>query len=82
MENAVAVPEVDLSKLGRLQQALVLGALAVVYFLAGKLGLHFAFVHASASASLAADRNCAGGCAVVRPPHLAGHFRWRLSAST
>ena len=50
MENAVAVPEVDLSKLGRLQQALVLGALAVVYFLAGKLGLHFAFVHASASA--------------------------------
>ena len=45
-----AVAEADLSKLGRLQQALVLGALAVVYFLAGKLGLHFAFVHASASA--------------------------------
>ncbi len=50
MENAVAAAEADLSKLGRLQQALVLGALAIVYFLAGKLGLHFAFVHASASA--------------------------------
>ncbi len=45
-----AVAEADLSKLGRLQQALVLGVLAIIYFLAGKLGLHFAFVHASASA--------------------------------
>jgi integral membrane sensor domain MASE1 len=33
-----------------LQQALMLGAVAIVYFLAGKLGLHFAFLHASASA--------------------------------
>ena len=39
-----------MSKLGRLQQALVLGVLAILYFLAGKLGLHFALVHASASA--------------------------------
>jgi signal transduction histidine kinase/ActR/RegA family two-component response regulator len=29
---------------------MLLGALVLVYFLAGKLGLHFAFVHASASA--------------------------------
>jgi signal transduction histidine kinase len=34
---------------GRLHQSLLLGALVFVYFLAGKLGLHFAFVHASAS---------------------------------
>ena len=50
MEHAVPVAEADLSKRGRLQQALMLGAVAIVYFLAGKLGLHFAFLHASASA--------------------------------
>jgi signal transduction histidine kinase/CheY-like chemotaxis protein len=50
MERAVAAVETDWSSMGRFQQALVLCALAVVYFLAGKLGLHFAFVHASASA--------------------------------
>ena len=58
MEHAVA--EADLTKLGRLQQALVLGAVAIVYFLAGKLGLHFAFVHASASA-VWPPTGCAGG---------------------
>jgi len=50
MERAGGAAQADLSKLGRSQQALTLGALALVYFLAGKLGLHFAFVHASASA--------------------------------
>ena len=50
MEHAVPVAEADWSKRGRLQQALMLGAVAIVYFLAGKLGLHFAFLHASASA--------------------------------
>src|SRR5512134_1706574 len=50
MAHAVAASEADWSKLGRLQQALVLAAVVLVYFLAGKLGLHFAFVHASASA--------------------------------
>ena len=38
-----------MSKLGR-WQALALAGLAIVYFLAGKFGLHFASVHASASA--------------------------------
>jgi len=45
-----ATTEPEFSKMGGLQQALMLGAVALVYFLAGKLGLHFAFVHASASA--------------------------------
>ena len=35
---------------GRSHQGLLLGAVVVAYFLAGRLGLHFAFVHASASA--------------------------------
>ena len=35
---------------GRSHQVLLLGAVVVAYFLAGRLGLHFAFVHASASA--------------------------------
>src|SRR5512141_1826127 len=35
---------------GRSHHGMLLGALVLVYFLAGKLGLHFAFVHASASA--------------------------------
>jgi signal transduction histidine kinase/ActR/RegA family two-component response regulator len=35
---------------GRSHHAPLLAALVLVYFLAGKLGLHFAFVHASASA--------------------------------
>jgi signal transduction histidine kinase/CheY-like chemotaxis protein len=47
--QTAAVVEADLSKLGR-WQALALGGLAIVYFLAGKFGLHFASVHASASA--------------------------------
>ena len=34
-----AVAEADLSKLGRLPQALVLVGLAIAYFLAGTLGL-------------------------------------------
>jgi signal transduction histidine kinase/CheY-like chemotaxis protein len=50
MQHAVAAAEADLSKLEPLPQALVLGCLAILYFLAGKLGLYFAFVHASASA--------------------------------
>lgn len=50
LERAVAAAGSDLSKLGWLHQALVLGALAIVYLLAGKLGLHFASVHESASA--------------------------------
>jgi integral membrane sensor domain MASE1 len=32
-----------------LRQTVLLGALVILYFFAGKLGLHFAFVHASAS---------------------------------
>jgi len=35
---------------GRSHQGLLLGAVVVAYFVAGRLGLHFAFVHASASA--------------------------------
>jgi signal transduction histidine kinase/CheY-like chemotaxis protein len=35
---------------GRLQYWTLLGAFVIAYFFAGKLGLHFAFVHASASA--------------------------------
>ena len=35
---------------GRSHHGMLVGALALVYFLAGKLGLHFAFVHASATA--------------------------------
>ena len=35
---------------GRSHQVLLLVAVVVAYFLAGRLGLHFAFVHASASA--------------------------------
>ncbi len=50
MERAVVASEIDLSRLGRLHWTLVLGAVVLVYFLAGKLGLHFAFVHSSASA--------------------------------
>ena len=50
MQHAAAAAEADLAKLEPVPQALVLGCLAIVYFLAGKLGLHFAFVHASASA--------------------------------
>ena len=49
MGETVAAAEANWSKLGR-WQLLVLGALAIVYFLAGKFGLHFATVHASASA--------------------------------
>jgi signal transduction histidine kinase len=49
MEHA-ASRKWELPRPGRLQQPVVLVALAVAYFLAGKLGLHFAFVHASASA--------------------------------
>src|SRR5215210_793519 len=50
MQRAADAAEVQLPKLGRWQQALVLCGLAIVYYFAGKLGLHFAFVHASASA--------------------------------
>ena len=49
MGETVGAAEANWSKLGRWQLP-VLGALAIVYFLAGKFGLHFAFVHASASA--------------------------------
>jgi signal transduction histidine kinase len=45
----VSAAEANWSKTGR-WQALVLAGLAVLYFLAGKFGLHFASVHASASA--------------------------------
>jgi signal transduction histidine kinase/CheY-like chemotaxis protein len=50
MAHAVPVAEAKFSKWGRYQHAPMLGAVAIVYFLAGKLGLHFAFLHASASA--------------------------------
>jgi signal transduction histidine kinase/CheY-like chemotaxis protein len=50
MEQTVPATEAYWSKLGRLPRVLALVALAVVYFLAGKLGLQFALVHASASA--------------------------------
>jgi signal transduction histidine kinase len=50
MSRAAVEAEFELAKFSRRQQAFVLVALAFTYFLAGKLGLHFAFVHASASA--------------------------------
>ena len=50
MERTVAAAGSDEPEGRRLQRVLVLAALAIAYFLAGKLGLHFAFVHASASA--------------------------------
>ncbi|HET7202740.1 MAG TPA: MASE1 domain-containing protein [Steroidobacteraceae bacterium] len=50
MEQTVTATEAYLSKAGWLRQAVALTALAGLYFLAGKLGLHFALVHASASA--------------------------------
>ncbi|HEX6571783.1 MAG TPA: MASE1 domain-containing protein, partial [Steroidobacteraceae bacterium] len=47
MVQAVSATEADS---GRWQQALALGGLVPVYFVAGRLGLHFASVHESASA--------------------------------
>jgi signal transduction histidine kinase len=47
MVQAVSATEADT---GRWQQALALGGLVPVYFVAGRLGLHFASVHESASA--------------------------------
>ncbi len=49
MQREVAAQRDNPTGSGRLHQSLLLGALVIVYFLAGKLGLHFAFVHASAS---------------------------------
>ncbi|HEX5648785.1 MAG TPA: MASE1 domain-containing protein [Steroidobacteraceae bacterium] len=50
MAQAVSAAEADTSKSSRWQQALALGALVLVYFVTGRLGLHFASVHESASA--------------------------------
>jgi integral membrane sensor domain MASE1 len=50
MQRAAEAPWIDQPGAGRLRYAMLLGALVIVYFFAGKLGLHFAFVHASASA--------------------------------
>jgi signal transduction histidine kinase len=50
MQRGVAAQRDNPFGSGRLHPALLLGTLVIVYFLAGKLGLHFAFVHASASA--------------------------------
>jgi signal transduction histidine kinase len=49
MQRFVAALRLDWPERKRLHRGLMLGGLVVVYFLAGKLGLHFAFVHASAS---------------------------------
>ena len=49
MQRVVAALRLDWPERKRLHHGLMLGGLVVVYFLAGKLGLHFAFVHASAS---------------------------------
>jgi signal transduction histidine kinase len=50
MQRAAEAPWIDQPGAGPLRYAMLLGALVIVYFFAGKLGLHFAFVHASASA--------------------------------
>ena len=49
MQRFVAALRLDWPERKRLHRGLMLGGLVVAYFLAGKLGLHFAFVHASAS---------------------------------
>ncbi len=49
MQRSIAALRLDWPERKRLHRGLMLGGLVVVYFLAGKLGLHFAFVHASAS---------------------------------
>src|SRR4029453_14579327 len=49
MQRVVAALRLDWPERKRLHRGLMLGGLVVAYFLAGKLGLHFAFVHASAS---------------------------------
>ena len=78
--------EGDGSSAARLRQGLSLAALAVVYFLAGKLGLNFALVHASASAvwpptGIALAAALYFGWRNVWPAVLVGAFFVNLTAS-
>src|SRR6188508_3280037 len=78
--------EGDGSSAARWRQALLLVALAIVYFLAGKLGLNFALVHASASAvwpptGIALAAALYFGWRNVWPAVLVGAFFVNLTAS-
>jgi hypothetical protein len=87
MQRAAEAPWIDQPGAGRLRYAMLLGALVIVYFFAGKLGLHFAFVHASASAVWPPTGIALGAALLfgfrVWPAIFIGAFlaKWRRRAS-
>jgi signal transduction histidine kinase len=85
-QRILTAAEGDGSGAARLRQALSLTALAIVYLLAGKLGLHFALVHSSASAvwpptGIALAAALYFGSRNVWPAVLVGAFFVNLSVS-